>query len=141
MPIEVESPEELGYDSIANNLSESSFADMRLADYGIDGDVADLLLGYGDHRGLPRLREQVAGDSERLGADDVIITAGAAAGLFAIATALLGAGDHALIASPNYATNVETPRALGAAVETVALRFEDGFQLDRPAPRSRGPTA
>lgn len=130
MPIEVESPEELGYDAIANNLSESSFTDMRLADYGIDGDVADLLLQYGDHRGLPRLREQVAGDSERLGADDVIVTAGAAAGLFAIATALLGAGDHALIASPNYATNVETPRALGAEVEAVELRFEDGFQLD-----------
>ncbi|MEA2423873.1 MAG: hypothetical protein QOH13_283, partial [Thermoleophilaceae bacterium] len=25
MPIEIESPEELGYDTIANNLSESSF--------------------------------------------------------------------------------------------------------------------
>ena len=36
MPIEIESPEELGYDAIANNLSESSFSDMRLADYGIE---------------------------------------------------------------------------------------------------------
>ena len=25
---------------------------MRLADYGIDADVSDLLLQYGDHRGL-----------------------------------------------------------------------------------------
>ena len=40
MPIEIESPEQLGYDAIANNLSESSFSDMRLADYGIDGDVS-----------------------------------------------------------------------------------------------------
>ena len=31
MPIEVESPEELGYDTIANNLAESSFSDLRLA--------------------------------------------------------------------------------------------------------------
>ena len=32
MPIEVESPEELGYGTIANNLAESSFSDLRLAD-------------------------------------------------------------------------------------------------------------
>ena len=36
MPIEVESPEQLGYDTITNNLSESSVADRRLADLGID---------------------------------------------------------------------------------------------------------
>ena len=32
MPIEVESPEQLGYDTITNNLSESSVADRRLSD-------------------------------------------------------------------------------------------------------------
>ena len=30
MPIEIESPEQLGYDTITNNLSESSVADRRL---------------------------------------------------------------------------------------------------------------
>jgi len=60
----------------------------------------------------------------------VIVTAGAAAGLFAISTALLARGDHALITSPNYATNLETPRALSADVETVDLRFEEGWALD-----------
>ena len=130
MPIEIESPEELGYDAIANNLSESSFSDMRLADYGIDGDVSGLLLQYGDHRGLPRLREQIAAGADGLAPDDVIVTAGAAAALFAIATALLDRGDHALIESPNYATNLETPRALGAELRAVELRFEDGWELD-----------
>ena len=130
MPIEVESPEELGYDAIANNLSESSFRDMRLADYEIDGDVSQVLLQYGDHRGLPRLRELVAADGDGLAPDDVIVTAGAAAALFAIATALLGEGGHAVIAGPNYATNLETPRALGADVDLLELRFEDGWALD-----------
>lgn len=130
MPIEVESPEELGYESITNNLSESSFSDMRLADLGIDGDVSGLLLQYGDHLGSPRLREQVAGDSDALDPGDVIVTAGAAAALFAISTALLGDGDHVLIESPNYATNLETPRTLGADVELLELRFEDGWALD-----------
>ncbi|MFI5121523.1 MAG: aminotransferase class I/II-fold pyridoxal phosphate-dependent enzyme [Vicinamibacteria bacterium] len=130
MPIEIESPEELGYDAIANNLSESSCSDMRLADYEIDADVSELLLQYGDHRGLPHLRELIAADGPPLGADDVIVTAGAAAALFAIATALLGAGEHAVVASPNYATNLETPLALGAEVERLELRFEDGWELD-----------
>ena len=123
-PIEVESPEELGYDVITNNLAESSFRDRRLSDYGIDTDVGDLLLQYGDHRGVPRLREQIAGDAPgSVGVDDVLVTAGAAPALFIVATALLEAGDHLLIEEPNYATNLETPRTLGADVESLPLRF------------------
>ena len=130
MPIEIESPEELGYDAITNNLSESSFSDMRLADYGIESDVGDLLLQYGDHRGHSGLRELIAAAGPPLRPGDVIVTAGAAAALFAVSTALLGEGDHALIESPNYATNLETPLALGADLEPVELRFEDNWALD-----------
>ena len=128
MPIEVESPEELGYGTIANNLAESSFSDQRLADLGVDGDVGDLLLQYGDHRGLPALRELIAGTE--LDPGDLLVTAGAAAALFIVATSLLQPGDHALIVRPNYATNVETPRAIGADAEFLDLRFEDGWRLD-----------
>jgi aspartate/methionine/tyrosine aminotransferase len=130
MPIEIESPEELGYAAIAHNLSESSFSDMRLRDYGIDADLEELLLQYGDHRGLPRLRDLIAADGPPLTAHQVIVTAGAAAALFIVATTVLGAGEHALILSPNYATNLETPFALGADLEPVELRFEDSWRLD-----------
>ena len=130
LPIELESPEELGYDTIRFNLSESSVADRRLADLGIDAEVSELLLQYGDHRGLPELRAAIAADAEGLGAEHVIVTPGAAAALFLIHSALLGAGDHALVVRPNYATNVETPRALGADVEYLDLRFEDDWRLD-----------
>jgi aspartate/methionine/tyrosine aminotransferase len=130
MPIEIESPEELGYDTIANNLSESSFSDMRLADYDIDADVSELVLQYGDHLGLPRLRKQVAFDAEPLGPDDVLVTAGAAAALFITASALVQPGDHIVVLRPNYATNLETPRAIGADVEYLDLSFDDGWALD-----------
>ena len=137
-PIEVESPEELGYDAIANNLAESSFRDQTLGEYGIDTDVGELLLQYGDHRGSPRLREQIASDAAgAVGVDDVLVTAGAAPALFILATALLGAGDHVLIEEPNYATNLETPRALGAEVEAIPLRFEEGWGLDLELVASR----
>ena len=83
MPIEVESPEQLGYDTITNNLSESSVADRRLADLGLDlessASLDDLLLCYGDHLGNPALREAVAAGGEGLHADDVLLTPRAAA--------------------------------------------------------------
>ncbi len=43
-PIEIESPEQLGYSTIRNNLAESSFSDMRLADYGVEADLGQVLL-------------------------------------------------------------------------------------------------
>ncbi len=139
-PIEIESPEQLGYSTIKNNLAESSFSDMCLADYGVEADLGRVLLPYGDHLGAERLRTLVAEDT--LSPDHVLVTAGAASALFIVATALLEPNAHALVCSPNYATNLETPRAIGADVETVQLRFEDGWRLDleRLASRMRPET-
>lgn len=129
-PIEIESPEQLGYDTIKNNLAESSFSDMSLAEYGIKADVTDLVLPYADHMGLERLRRIIAGEGPPLGGDDVMVTAGAASALFIVSTTLLEAGAHALVCAPNYVTNLETPRAIGAELETVELRFEEDWSLD-----------
>jgi aspartate/methionine/tyrosine aminotransferase len=129
-PIEIESPEQLGYSTIENNLAESSFSDMCLADYGIEADLGRILLPYGDHLGAERLRRLIAGDDGTLTPDDVLVTAGAASALFIVATSVLGAGDHVLVCAPNYATNLETPRAVSADLEAFELRFEDGWRLD-----------
>jgi aspartate/methionine/tyrosine aminotransferase len=130
MPIEVESPEQLGYDTITNNLSESSVADRRLRDLGLELDLDDLLLCYGDHLGDPLLREAVAAGGDGLDPDHVLVTAGAAAALFCTATTLLEPGDHAVVVRTNYATNLETPRAIGVDLDVVDLRFDDGWRLD-----------
>ncbi len=130
MPIEIESPEQLGYDTITNNLSESSVADRRLADLDLDLDLADLLLCYGDHLGHPGLREQIVAGAAALGRDDVLVTPGAAAALFCVSSSQLGPGDHAVVLRTNYATNIETPRAIGADIDFVDLAFEDGWALD-----------
>ena len=127
LPIEIESPEERGYSAIRHNLTESSFSDARLEDYDVH--LSGLTLAYGDHRGLPGLRELIAVDGGVLAAD-VLCTPGAAAALFFVATALLEPGDHALVEHTNYATNLETPRLLGADVEVLGLRMEDRFALD-----------
>jgi aspartate/methionine/tyrosine aminotransferase len=128
MPIEVESPEEYGYGRIRNNLSESSIADRRLSDFGLQ--VPDLTLLYNEHRGSPALRAMIAADGQGLAADDVLVTGGAAGALFIISTALLAPGDHLVVVRPNYATNLETPRAIGCEISFVELTFETGFRTD-----------
>jgi aspartate/methionine/tyrosine aminotransferase len=128
MPIEVESPEEYGYGNIRFNLSESSIVDQSVGSLGLV--VPDLTLLYGEHRGSERLRSLIVAGTAGLSAGDVLITGGAAGALFIIATALLGAGDHLVVVKPNYATNLETPRAIGCDIGFVDLDFESGFALD-----------
>ncbi len=128
MPIEVESPEEYGYARIRYNLSESSVADQRLSDLGLT--IPDMPLLYGEHRGRERLRELIAADGQGLCAADVMITTGAAGALFIIATSLLGPEDHLVVVRPNYATNLETPRAIGCRTTHIDLDFEDEFRID-----------
>ncbi len=128
MVIEKEAPEEYGYDRIRYNLSESSIADQKLSDIGIE--LPDLTLFYGEHRGDRALRELIAAQDDGLTSDDVLVTAGAAGALFIIATTLLSERDHLVVVRPNYATNIETPKAIGCAISYIDLAFEDGFTID-----------
>ncbi|TXH24771.1 MAG: aminotransferase class I/II-fold pyridoxal phosphate-dependent enzyme [Elusimicrobia bacterium] len=152
MPIEIESPEQLGYDRVRYNLTESSLTDARLQDLwsdlgpdmgpdmgpdlGLDQALRELVLCYSDHRGHPDLRALIAQQSQPesasrvLSPDHVLVTAGAALALFIVSTTLLERGDHLIVVRPNYATNIETPRALGADITYLDLRFEDGWRLD-----------
>lgn len=128
MVIEKEAPEEYGYDRIRYNLSESSIADQKLSDIGIK--LPDLTLFYGEHRGDRALRELIAAQDNGLTSDDVLVTAGAAGALFIIATTLLSERDHLVVVRPNYATNIETPKAIGCAITYIDLTFDNGFAVD-----------
>jgi aspartate/methionine/tyrosine aminotransferase len=129
MPIEIESPEQLGYQTIRNNLSESSYTDSFFRDIHPGIDWQSLLLCYGSHAGHEGLRENIV-DHTAMTKDDVLLTVGAAGALFIIATSLLEAGDELIVVRPNYATNIETPRAIGAGIRYADLKFDDGFALD-----------
>ena len=127
MPIEIESPEEIGAGTIRYNLAESSMADRALGDLGVHLDPAKLLLQYGDHRGHPRLRELLGAESG-CDPDQVLLTPGAAGALFIVATTLLERGNHLIVLRPNYATNLETPRAIGCDISGLDLGFENGWR-------------
>jgi aspartate/methionine/tyrosine aminotransferase len=127
MPIEIESPEAFGYENIDINLSESSVTDLRLGELELD--LNNIVLLYGDHRGKPELRALISSDLN-LNPDDVLITSGAALALFILSTSVLKKGNHLVVAKTNYATNLETPRAIGADIAYLELKFEENFQLD-----------
>lgn len=132
MPIEIESPEEYGYDKIKYNLSESSVPDETIESLGLQ--IPNLTLFYNEHRGERALRKLIADDAN-VGPDDVLITAGAAGALFIITTSQLstapGPGselNHLVVVRPNYATNLETPKAVGCEISYIDVTFESGFQ-------------
>lgn len=126
MPIEAESPEQLGYATIECNLAESSVSDVILSDYKVE--FKNLALAYGDHYGKPELRKLIAEHSGCI-ANDVLVTAGAASALFIIATSLLQTEDELIVTRPNYATNIETPLAIGCKINFIDLTFENQFAL------------
>jgi aspartate/methionine/tyrosine aminotransferase len=128
MAIELESPEQLGYERIAYNLCESSFTDQILSP-NLLKNLPDLLLGYGDHLGNIALRQAIA-QTYNMQADQVLITAGAANALFMVATALLHSGDGIVVVAPNYASNIETPRAIGCHVHLWRMQHDQAWRLD-----------
>src|SRR3546814_8966647 len=107
---------------IRYTLSVSSGADHLLGSLGLT--VPYLHLFYGEHRGCERLRELALEGTPGLDIDDVLITGGAAGALFSIATALLGPDDHLVVVKTNYATNLETPRAIGCDISLLALAID-----------------
>jgi aspartate/methionine/tyrosine aminotransferase len=133
MPIEVESPEQFGYDKIKCNLAESSVTDAVFST--LDIDLASLVLCYGDHLGKPELRSLIAAEAG-LKAGDILLTAGAASALFIVATSLLEKTDHLVVMRPNYATNIETPKAIGCEISYLDLDFNSGFRPNLAALRN-----
>jgi aspartate/methionine/tyrosine aminotransferase len=87
------------------------------------------VLFYGDHKGKPGLRKIIT-EETGLDSEDVLVTPGAATALFIVATSLLEKGDHMVVAKSNYATNIETPRAIGANISYLNLEFEKAYKLD-----------
>jgi aspartate/methionine/tyrosine aminotransferase len=128
MPIEIESPEEMGYSKIRYNLAESSVRDRTLQE--LDIDLSNIVLAYGEHKGIMPLRTLITEGSNIITPDDVLVTTGAAMALFVISTTLLSPKDHIIVIRPNYATNLETPRAIACEMSIVDLDFDAQYGLN-----------
>ena len=128
MPIEKESPEEIGYDNIKYNLSESSVTDLKMGELNLS--LNELVLEYIGHSGNPELRKLIVNNCPNLYKENVLLTNGAAGALFIINSSLLSASDHLIVVRPNYATNIEVPKTIGCSISFIDLQFETAWKLD-----------
>ena len=110
---------------------------LALADEETAALWRDLRLGYTESTGHPLLRREIAALYETASADDILVTAGAEEGIFAVVSALLGPGDHAIVTWPGYQSLYEVARAAGADVTLHELREADGWAIDVEALRAQ----
>ncbi|MGN6307791.1 MAG: pyridoxal phosphate-dependent aminotransferase [Mesorhizobium sp.] len=88
--------------------------------------------------GIPALRDAMARISTQCTgvettADEVIVTPGGQAALYAAVQGVLDRGDHAIVVAPYYATYPGTFRAAEADFTVVETRAANGFQPDAAA--------
>jgi aspartate/methionine/tyrosine aminotransferase len=89
-----------------------------------------LKLGYTESTGHPLLRREIAALYDNVGADDVLVFAGAEEAIFCLLSTSLQEGNHVIVTWPGYQSLYEVARAAGAQVSLHALREEDGWSLD-----------
>lgn len=94
--------------------------------------------GYASIAGTPALRQSVAARiTQRTGvpttAENILITSGGQAALFAAHRAACDQGDTALFIDPYYATYPGTIRSVGAIPKAILTTPEQTFQPDRAA--------
>ena len=102
--------------------------------------------GYASIPGVRSLRERVAKRlSRRTGVptsiDNVMITPGGQAALYASHHAVCDEGDTALYIDPYYATYPGTIRGVGAVPKAIVTKAEDAFQPTRAALQAAAPGA
>ncbi|HEX5823823.1 MAG TPA: aminotransferase class I/II-fold pyridoxal phosphate-dependent enzyme [Candidatus Limnocylindrales bacterium] len=103
---------------------------LALADEESRGLWENLRLSYTESTGHPLLRAEIASLYDDIGADDVLVFAGAEEAIFCLANVLPGPGDHAVVTWPGYQSLYEVSRAAGAEISLHELREDDGWDLD-----------
>jgi arginine:pyruvate transaminase len=133
----------LFYKARARKAAGDPVLELTIGEHDVRTDPAILEAMYeaakGGHTGyaaVPGTQALRAAIAERLtqasgvahGPENVLVTPGGQAGLFAAHHAACDEGDRALLIDPYYATYPGTIRGVGAVPVPVAARSEDGFQ-------------
>lgn len=120
------------------NLAETCVASITLGELaamagrGADiwDDLSAMRMGYGAIEGHPRLRELIAGLYDGQGADNVITTHGTIGANALVHLALVERGDHVISVIPTYQQHYSIPESIGADIELLHLRADNGFLPD-----------
>lgn len=120
------------------NLAETCVASITLAeliDMSGQGDevwneLKSMRMTYGAIEGKERLRNLIAGLYEKQGAGNVITTHGTIGANSLVHQTLVGRDDHVISLIPTYQQHYSIPESIGADIELLWLRPENGFVPD-----------
>ena len=118
---------DVGYDlgrSTSNNLLFGEVLDDALV-----AELRQISVGYGTTSGNEVLRAAIA-DTVGLHADQVLTTNGAIGALHLAVFCLCNHGDEVVTVTPGFPATFDIIQALGATLSPLALRFDDGYQVD-----------
>jgi aspartate/methionine/tyrosine aminotransferase len=90
---------------------------------------ADLHLGYTETLGAPALRAAIADTYDSCAPEHILCFAGAEEAIYIAMRVLLGAGDHAIVVTPNYQAAETVPLSV-CEVTGVPLRADGHWTLD-----------
>lgn len=116
-------------------LCSSDCESMELRDLlALEPDAAEqfssLWLGYTESLGDSKLRQAIALVYDRIGADQVIVHAGAEEAIFNFMNVAISSGDHVIVHAPYYQSLGEVARSIGAEVSEWRGDPTRGWELD-----------
>lgn len=130
-------------DSCALNLAETCVQSLTIGELvDMAGNRATLLdeisalkMTYGAINGSDRLRDAIARLYTRQNRDNVLTAHGTIGANALVHQTLVARGDHVICVVPTYQQHYSIPESIGAEIELLHLRGEDGFLPDLAALR------
>ena len=123
----------------AFNLAETCVESLTIADLleiagrapeDVMREMLSLKMTYGAIEGSHRLRSLVAGLHDKQTADNVVITHGTIGANALVHQTLVERGDRVVSVLPTYQQHYSIPESIGAEVQILRLRVENGFLPD-----------
>lgn len=117
-------------ETCVDSITLGELIDMAGVDNSVLGDLREMRMGYGAIEGSDRLRDAVAGLYEKQTRENVLTTHGTIGANALVHQTLVSRGDHVIAIVPTYQQHYSIPESIGAEVELLHLRPENGFLPD-----------
>ncbi len=117
-------------ETCVDSITLGELIDMAGIDNSILGDLRKMRMGYGAIQGSDRLRNAIAALYDRQGRDNVLTAHGTIGANSLVHQTLVRRGDHVIAVVPTYQQHYSIPDSVGAEVELLHLRPENGFLPD-----------
>ena len=117
-------------ETCVDSITLGELIDMAGVDNSVLGELRGMRMGYGAIEGSDRLRDAVAGLYETQTRENVLTTHGTIGANALVHQTLVSRGDHVIAIVPTYQQHYSIPESIGAEVELLHLRPENGFLPD-----------